>query len=508
MFCHKCGKQIGDNDTFCPYCGVRITARPDTGETGTIQKDPARSAFAGKTPEKSAPAKGKTGGGCCGVIMILIAVVIVAGVVNAVREKRDGAEQGKGSQKAAEVSSDPREYLKDYIDNDTRIIFAEYEGIEDDIQPYLAAHSELEGTQEDKEYYARIRLKNEYVEAAMQEALQNREKKVCVIGMHTDSENRYLNTGFIGYDNGVFRSFPYSTFWLKSSEGISGFLPNPDPDKYFGESWHVYSFDYYPIGDSEIHEMKTRIDREVEDILSCIPQDADLWLKCKTIHDELVKRISYDDHFEEHCHDLYGALVKHKTVCEGYALAFRYILNQTGETCDIVISDWDEQPTSGTHAWNCIYAQTEERYIDVTWDDYDWTDSDGNSVVFYDYFGLTGEEISAIDSHGFDSSTIRLLYSDEPEAFNYYRHENCLLSSFDEWELTELFAEQYYGGKELLTVRFDNQEAYQAACGVYANNDRIGSLMGELGYYGYWWWVNNDVTRTLSIGFGELQKNE
>ena len=32
MFCPKCGKPVSEDDTFCPYCGNKIEARPATAE--------------------------------------------------------------------------------------------------------------------------------------------------------------------------------------------------------------------------------------------------------------------------------------------------------------------------------------------------------------------------------------------------------------------------------------------------------------------------------------------
>ena len=517
MFCRKCGKEIRDTDTFCTYCGTRIVMPEGPEKSGTARnaapRQTAQATSSQQSQKRSCQSTEGKNGGCGTVILIIIAVVIGMILLNKVlgnKEKPEsGTEQAEDSAQAAFTGTEDeiRHYLENYLDSDTRIIYTAYDGLAQDVEQYLSAHAEELQPIDDKEGYAKGILQSEHVKEEMQDALKKMERKVCVIGAHYGSGKGYLNTGYNGYNDGVFRSFPYSTFWLKSSKCVTNFLPASDEDHYFGERWYVYSLDYYPIGNYEISDMKTRIDRETDDIIACIPSGADLWLKCRVVHDELIRRASYDHDYEEHCHDLYGALVKHKTVCEGYALAFRYILEQIGENCDVIVSTWDEQPTSGIHAWNCIYTNTEERYIDVTWDDLDWRDTDGNEIVMYDYFGLTGEEIAAIDSHDFNKDYIWTTSGVEPVAFNYYRHENCMLSSYDEWELTEVFWRQYTEGKTTLTVRFDNSEAYDACLGSFVNSERVSQLFSDLGYYGYGWWYSNDSTHTLTIGLGQLQEN-
>ena len=34
MFCEKCGKEIADNATFCPYCGQQLNGYTYTANTG------------------------------------------------------------------------------------------------------------------------------------------------------------------------------------------------------------------------------------------------------------------------------------------------------------------------------------------------------------------------------------------------------------------------------------------------------------------------------------------
>ncbi len=77
----------------------------------------------------------------------------------------------------------------------------------------------------------------------------------------------------------------------------------------------------------------------------------------------------------------YGALIKKKCVCQGYAEAFKQLMDIAGIPCDIVCGQTKGSDTY--HAWNIIKlnGEADNYHIDVTWD------STGGRVS-HKYFGL------------------------------------------------------------------------------------------------------------------------
>lgn len=441
-------------------------------------------------------------GSCGGIITVLFLFIAAFILITFLRDRK----ALKNADLRPSVSSEKvREYLEEYIDPDTRVIFAQYDGIQEDIDSWQSP--EAAGmTEEERRDRAEYRLSSDYLEKEIRRALRNRERQICVIGL-LSSEKGYMNnsTPGSGYDNSVFRTMPYSTFWMKSFEAYSGSLSSGGLWRQTWEdSCYVYTFDYFDLSGEEIRDMENRIDEAADEIIACIPPDADLWQKCRTIHDELARRITYDNDSGEHCHDLYGALVEHRAVCEGYALAFRYILNRAGEACDIVVSDWKEEADPTAHAWNRISAPTYEEYIDVTWDDIGYTDGSGNPVVSYDYFGLTREEMTAIDDHNLGSGLFPEL--SEPEVFNYYRHEGYLLTEYNVWDVAEVFRRQYEAGSSCMTVRFADRQSYQTACTGLMDGGGMDQVLDVLGYYGTFWYTSNDDVCTITVGLGSYSE--
>lgn len=59
----------------------------------------------------------------------------------------------------------------------------------------------------------------------------------------------------------------------------------------------------------------------------------------------------------------YGALVKGDAVCQGYALAYKYLLNRAGIPSVIISS------SAMNHAWNGVQINGQWYHVDCTWDD-------------------------------------------------------------------------------------------------------------------------------------------
>ena len=78
----------------------------------------------------------------------------------------------------------------------------------------------------------------------------------------------------------------------------------------------------------------------------------------------------------EHEYDMYGALVNHSVVCQGYAETMFYFLKRVGLPCAIASSK------NINHAWNIVKIHGNWYHIDVTWDDPVW-DVPGKSLHTY-----------------------------------------------------------------------------------------------------------------------------
>ncbi len=94
--------------------------------------------------------------------------------------------------------------------------------------------------------------------------------------------------------------------------------------------------------------------------------------KAIALHDYLAVNCEYDKEnldantLPQEVFTTYGVFVNRSAVCQGYALAYKYLLNQVGIECHMVTSD------AMNHAWNLIKLDGQYYQVDVTWDDPTW----------------------------------------------------------------------------------------------------------------------------------------
>lgn len=122
---------------------------------------------------------------------------------------------------------------------------------------------------------------------------------------------------------------------------------------------------------------------------ACISQGMTDLEKVISAHDWLVTNCQYDPYIgtggkyiasdgtvyndEPAVYTSYGAFVNHNVVCQGYALAFKVLMDRAGIPCCYVKSD------AMNHAWNMVQLDGNWYHVDVTWDDpsyvgiEDWT---------------------------------------------------------------------------------------------------------------------------------------
>ncbi len=120
----------------------------------------------------------------------------------------------------------------------------------------------------------------------------------------------------------------------------------------------------------DIEQQEAQIAQVKNQIISQIEGKSD-YQKIKLIHDYLIDSIEYESDLSQgNIYDIYGALIKRKCVCEGYAKAFQYLMNEVGIENTIVIgTGTNSRNESESHAWNYVKLDGQWYAVDVTWDD-------------------------------------------------------------------------------------------------------------------------------------------
>lgn len=118
-----------------------------------------------------------------------------------------------------------------------------------------------------------------------------------------------------------------------------------------------------------VEEAIAQVDQIVDDVLA--EANGSVYDKVKYVHDWIVDNFEYDTNDRKDKDNIYGAFVNKKVVCEGYAEAFKYMLNKLEIPCILVYGEGiDSNGKSEAHAWNYVKMPDNKWYaVDTTWDD-------------------------------------------------------------------------------------------------------------------------------------------
>ena len=119
----------------------------------------------------------------------------------------------------------------------------------------------------------------------------------------------------------------------------------------------------------QINHCQAEIEQVKNEVLNRMTGNTEKQIK--HIHDYLVDNLSYDQTISgSNIYNLYGALVNKSCVCEGYAKAFKYLLDEAGIDCVIVIgTGTNTKGETENHAWNYVAVNGSWYAVDTTWDD-------------------------------------------------------------------------------------------------------------------------------------------
>lgn len=119
----------------------------------------------------------------------------------------------------------------------------------------------------------------------------------------------------------------------------------------------------------QIDQCQAQIEQVKDEVIANVSGNTEN--KIKYIHDFLVDNLSYDETIsKDNIYNLYGALVNKECVCEGYAKAFKYLLDEAGVDNVIAIgTGTNSRGQTENHAWNYVAIDGSWYAVDVTWDD-------------------------------------------------------------------------------------------------------------------------------------------
>lgn len=288
----------------------------------------------------------------------------------------------------------------------------------------------------------------------------------------------------------VVRRFSYTE---DDIQNVMWYVMQDSPDIFWVEwKWDVRSqTDGFTIVPSyiftadEIAEKQQALEQEAAAVVDAANAAGESTIaRVRYVHDYLIQNCVYNEDAGAVAHTSYGAIVGHEAVCDGYAQAVRLLLDKLGIECRYVEGNATSDGRTQGHAWNLVKIDDSWCHLDVTWDDGDHTDSDGNptGLVSYTYFLMSDAEI-ALD-HTVDNR------AELPECagFDYFSYAGLSGASLKDISVgvTDTLFANAKQGRYYVQFRITDQDQYKAT----ASSDIFGLGMTD---------IVNDVNSALKL---------
>ncbi|MBQ7217983.1 MAG: hypothetical protein IJS27_00650 [Ruminococcus sp.] len=160
----------------------------------------------------------------------------------------------------------------------------------------------------------------------------------------------------------------------------------------------------------EIAKMQKELKDAANAFYSAAPDGMSEYEREKYVHDYICNQCEYDeeaakthtsaDRIEE-AYIVYGTMVLHKSVCEGYARTMQLLLGGLGVDCvGITGLGFDADGSEDLHMWNAVNLGGDWYYVDPTWDD------QSINMRRYQYFNLSDAMLSQDHEKSRELSTL------------------------------------------------------------------------------------------------------
>ncbi|MGN0347844.1 MAG: transglutaminase domain-containing protein [Lachnospiraceae bacterium] len=234
----------------------------------------------------------------------------------------------------------------------------------------------------------------------------------------------------------------------------------------------------YIYTEQECLDFREGIDLYMYTFLSGIDSNASAYEKVKYAYDYLILHTDYRLDARDN-QNILSVFLYGESVCQGYAKAMQYMLEQLNVPCTIVVGTVH---TGEGHAWNLVQIDGQYYYVDATWGDASYIVDGASTVdarvpVNYEFLNVTTQEL--LKTHTIHH-VVALPECTSVEA-NYFYMENRYLTGYDEALLEQIFREAYENGEVAVTLKCSDAEVYQMVCEELINRQSIFRfLQGDL----------------------------
>ncbi len=246
----------------------------------------------------------------------------------------------------------------------------------------------------------------------------------------------------------------------------------------------------YSCSAKERAKAQKKIDAKTEEILSEVPDSEDEYDKVKYIFDYIVDHTEYDVSAENN-QNIVSVLVNGRSVCQGYSMTVKYLLDRMGIFCTLVYG----YAGGDNHSWNLVRINGTDCYVDATWGDSSYRDYEGqdhNDRTNYNYLGADDEILKRTHKISSPAPTPPCTSKEE----YYFVRENSYFTTADLLHLHTIFDNARRDGEEMLTIKCADNSVYDVFLSELFYQKKIGEFYepGQTARY-----IRDDMEYTISF---------
>ncbi|MCR4909632.1 MAG: hypothetical protein K5985_12460 [Lachnospiraceae bacterium] len=252
----------------------------------------------------------------------------------------------------------------------------------------------------------------------------------------------------------------------------------------------------YGFTASERAAAQKKIDAKVTEILSGVPDTEDEYEKVRYIFDYIVNNTDYDADSENN-QNIVSVFVNGKSVCQGYSMAVKYLLDRMGIFCTLVYG----YAGGENHSWNLVKVNGTYCYLDTTWGDAAYRDHEEKNKTYrtnYNYLGADDEILKRTHKISSPAPTPKCESLEE----YYFVRENSYFTEVDMLRLQALFERVRSEGEDILTIKCADNTVYDRFISELFYRKKISDFYepGQTTSY-----IRDDMEYTIS--FTSLSEN-
>lgn len=317
---------------------------------------------------------------------------------------------------------------------------------------------------EDKYYYQQVPEEERQAYLEILQGVREHVEGICIHASKADRANVLYQY--------VMKDFP-EIFWCDGTTTATA---------YSGEEEYVILEPGYLYDEQKKSEMEREIQTAADQCLEGVPDGADDYQKILYVYEYIVNLVDYDMNTSDN-QNIYSVFVNHRSVCAGYSKATQYLLERMGIFCTYITGKTKD---GQTHAWNLVRCDGDYYYVDTTWGDPVFQESEGEEtgawqgIISYDYMCCDDTQISGTHIPDTDVELPVCTKMDD----NYYVVNGLYYTDYDRDAVLQKMNETIQAGENPTVIKFAGKDLYTEAHDDILQNLVKSAAQNLASYYG------------------------